>query len=318
MPIALLFPGQGSQSAGMGRDFAQASDSARETFALADRILGYPLGRLCFEGPDADLQLTANAQPAILTVSVIAARLLAEKGVRPAAVAGHSLGEYSALVAAGALSFEDAVLAVHKRGRYMQEAVPVGVGAMAALIGIEIEAAGEVCAAASTGGLMVSVANDNAPGQVVVAGHVEAVDRAIALAKEKGARRAMRLPVSAPFHCSLMEPARQRLAADLEAIPFKDPAIPVVTNVDAREIRTGAEARAALVRQVTARVRWTESMRRMKEMGITAAIEAGPGQVLAGLMKRIEPGVQFASAGDPAGVAQAASSMAAGAEGAGA
>ncbi len=303
---AFLFPGQGSHGVGMGRSLAGAHETARRLFAAADRILGYPLSRLCFEGPEADLQQTTNAQPAILTVAVACSQVLAERGVRPAAVAGHSLGEYAALVAAGALRFEDAVLAVHRRGRYMQEAVPLGEGAMAALIGLDPESASEVCEAATASGPgMVSVANDNAPGQVVVAGHAAAVDRAVAIAKERGAKRAVRLNVSAPFHCELMRPAQERLASDLEAIPFRDLAVPLVTNVDARVIRRGEEARQALVRQVTARVRWTESVRRLREMGVASAIETGPGQVLAGLVRRIDPGIRVMSAGDAAGIEEA-------------
>ncbi|MBI3451005.1 MAG: ACP S-malonyltransferase [Acidobacteria bacterium] len=297
---AFLFPGQGSQSVGMGRALVSIHPLAAEIFRSADAVLGYRLSRICFEGPETELQLTANAQPAILTLSVAAARVLAERGVKPAIVLGHSLGEYSALVVAGAVSFEDAVLAVHRRGVYMQEAVPVGEGAMAALLGIEAAAAEEICDAARAEGLgVVSVANDNAPGQIVIAGGTAAVERAIVLAKDRGARRAMRLPVSAPFHCELMAPARDRLAADLEKLAFRDLAIPLVTNVDAAPIGTGAEARASLVRQVTGRVRWTESIRRLRAMGADRAIECGPGQVLAGLVKRIDPQIRIASCGDP-------------------
>jgi len=313
--IAFLFPGQGSQSPGMGKALASAHPIARDLFSAADRILGFPLSRLCFEGPEDDLKLTANAQPAILTVSVACARILAEKGIRPSVVAGHSLGEYSALVAAGAMTFDDAVLAVHRRGRYMQEAVPVGEGAMAALIGIDLDAAAEVCAAVTREGPgIVSVANDNAPGQIVVAGNVAAVDRAMALAKERGAKRALRLPVSAPFHCDLMAPARERLAADLAAITFRDPAVPVVGNVDAAPMESGEAARFGLLRQVTARVRWTESVRRIREMGVGSAIESGPGQVLAGLVKRIDPALRVISAGDPASIEAAAAFAAPSAE----
>jgi [acyl-carrier-protein] S-malonyltransferase len=290
----------------MGRDLARESGLARDLFATADRVLGYALSRICFEGPEPELTLTANAQPAILTVGVACARILMERGVRPAAVAGHSLGEYAALVAAGALSFEDAVGLVHKRGRYMQEAVPVGEGAMAALLGIELPDAEAACREAASEGRVVEVANDNAPGQVVIAGHEDAVERALDRARARGARRAVKLPVSAPFHCALMRPAQERLAADLAATPFADPAVPVVTNVDAAVITRGAEARAALVRQVTSRVRWTESVLRLAEMGIAAAIETGPGQVLTGLVRRIAPALKVVATGDPAGLAAAA------------
>src|SRR5882724_6095165 len=278
---AFLFPGQGAQSAGMGRALASAHPGAAELFRSADAVLGYRLSRICFEGPESELQLTANAQPAILTVSIAAARALAER-------------------------------AVHRRGLYMQEAVPVGEGAMAALLGIEAVPAEEICAAAEGEGLgVVSVANDNAPGQIVIAGRTAAVERAIVLAKDRGARRAMRLPVSAPFHCELMAPARDRLAADLEKLAFRDLAIPLVTNVDAAPIRAGAEARASLVRQVTGRVRWAESVRRLRAMGADRAIECGPGQVLAGLVKRIDPGIRIVSCGDPETL-DAAATLAAG------
>jgi len=305
--IAFLFPGQGSQTVGMGKGLADADPSVRSLFETADRVLGYSLTSICFSGPEADLQLTANAQPAILTVSVACARFLEARGIHPAAVAGHSLGEYSALVMAGALTFEDAVLAVHRRGRYMQEAVPVGAGAMAALIGVDIAVAAGICeeAVASAGGV-ASVANDNAPGQVVIAGHAATVERAIGIAKEKGAKRALKLPVSAPFHCALMKPAQDRLAADLTRLDFRDLRIPLVNNADAREIRRGEEARDSLIRQVTARVRWTESVRALAEMGIGSAVETGPGQVLAGLVKRIDPAMRVVSAGDPAGLEAAA------------
>lgn len=311
--LAFLFPGQGSQSVGMGKALADSHAGVRDLFATADRVLGFSLTRLCFEGPERELTLTAHAQPAILTASVAVARVLQERGVKPAAVAGHSLGEYSALVASSSLSFEDAVLAVHKRGRYMQEAVPVGEGTMAAVLGLDLEAVARICEEASeeASGL-VAVANDNAPGQVVVAGHVAAVDRAVALAKTKGARRAMRLPVSAPFHCDLMLPARESLAKDLEAVTFRDLDVPLVTNVDAREIRSGEEARASLIRQVTSRVRWTDSIQRLAAMGIRRAVETGPGQVLAGLVKRIEAGISCVSAGDPGSVEAVVSSEAGG------
>jgi len=307
MSLAFVFPGQGSQQVGMGKALAEAFPEAGAVFREADEALGFPISKLCFEGPESELQLTANSQPAILTVSVACARLLMERGVRPAAVAGHSLGEYSALVTAGALTYEDAVLAVHRRGVYMQEAVPVGEGAMAALLGIDLAEADQVCADVSADGSgIVSVANDNAPGQIVVAGGTAAVLRAVSLARERGARRAMRLPVSAPFHCALMAPARHRLAEDLERIPFSDLAIPLVTNVDARPVRTGEEARDALIRQVTARVRWTESIQALREIGVSAAVEVGTGQILAGLVRRVDPRLRVTSIGDPASLEAAA------------
>lgn len=304
--IAFLFPGQGSQSVGMGKSMAEIP-AARELYDLADRALGYSLSRIFLEGPEPELRLTANTQPAILTVSVACLRILEEEGVPCDAVAGHSLGEYSALVCAGSLSFEDAVQLVHRRGRYMQEAVPVGEGAMAALLGIELETADAICReTASTGAGVVSVANDNAPGQIVIAGDAGTVDRAMVAAKSRGARRAVRLPVSAPFHCELMRPAQERLESDLRATSFADLRVPLVTNVDARDIRTGGEAREALVRQVTARVRWADSVRHLRRLGVAAAIEVGPGQVLTGLVRRIERQIEVTSVGDPAAVAAAA------------
>lgn len=303
--IAFLFPGQGSQSVGMGKGLAEIP-AVRELYDRADRALGYTLSRIFLEGPEPELRLTANAQPAILTVSVACLRILEDAGVPRDAVAGHSLGEYSALVCSGSLAFEDAVQLVHRRGRYMQEAVPVGEGAMAALLGIEFEAAEAICReTASAGEGIVSVANDNAPGQIVIAGNAEAVDRAAAAAKSRGARRAVRLPVSAPFHCELMRPAQERLEADLRATSFVDLDVPLVTNVDARDIRTGDEAREALARQVTARVRWTDSVRHLRRLGVSAAIEVGPGQVLTGLVRRIEREIKVTSVGEPGAVAEA-------------
>ncbi len=310
--IAFLFPGQGSQSVGMGKGMAEIP-SVRELYDLADRALGYPLSRIFLEGPEPELRLTANAQPAILTVSVACLRILEEEGVPRDAVAGHSLGEYSALVCAGSLSFEDAVQLVHRRGRYMQEAVPVGEGAMAALMGIELETADAICReTTSAGGGVVAVANDNAPGQIVIAGNAETVDRAVLAAKSRGARRAVRLPVSAPFHCELMRPAQERLEADLRATSFADLRVPLVTNVDARDIRSGDDAREALVRQVTARVRWTDSVRRLRLMGVAAAVEVGPGQVLTGLVRRIEREIEVTPVGEPGAIAGAAALAGAG------
>ena len=284
---AFVFPGQGSQFAGMGKDLAENFPAARRVFEEADEALGFDLARLCFEGPEEDLKLTANTQPAILTVSIAALRALeSETGISPDCAAGHSLGEYSALVCAGALDFADAVRTVRRRGIFMQEAVPVGVGAMAAVMGLEGEPLEEVCRAAAQGEI-VSPANFNSPGQVVIAGHSGAVERAIALAREKGAKRALPLPVSAPFHCALMEPAGERLAGVLEGIEVKPLRIPVVTNVEAAPNGDSSRIRDLLVRQVSAPVRWEESVAAMAAMGVELFVEIGPGKVLAGLIKRI-------------------------------
>jgi [acyl-carrier-protein] S-malonyltransferase len=300
--LACLFPGQGSQFPGMGRDAAGASRAAREAFREADDALGFELSRLCFEGPEEELKRTANTQPAILTVSVAVWRALRERG-RPGAAfaAGHSLGEYSALVAAGSLSFADAVRAVRLRGTWMQEAVPEGHGGMAALLGLEADAVAAICREAAEGQVL-EPANFNAPGQIVVAGHAEAVERAIRLARGRGASRAVRLPVSAPFHCPLMAPAAARLAAHLRTVRFADPEIPVITNVDAEPVTSGEAARDALVRQVTAPVRWDASMRRLVALGVTRALEVGPGKVLCGLMRRIDRSVACAAVGDAAAI----------------
>src|SRR5437879_6161016 len=257
---AFLFPGQGSQVPGMGRELAESNASARAVFEEADRALGFPLSKLCFEGPAEELQLTANTQPAILTVSVAAARVLEENGVRPDFVAGHSLGEYSALVQSGAMPLAEAVRLVRKRGQYMQEAVPVGFGAMAALLGLRLDAVEEVCREAAQGEV-VSPANLNSPSQVVIAGHKSAVVRAVELAKQRGAKRAILLNVSAPFHCALMQPAADRLAQDLDAAEIRDSQVPVVNNVEAKPVRTAAALREGLKRQVTAPVEWEKSMR---------------------------------------------------------
>ena len=271
----------------MGRELAEAFPAARQAFEQADAALGFPISRLCFEGPADDLQLTANTQPAILTVSAAAAAVLSEKGIKPDFVAGHSLGEYSAYVAAGALRLADAVQLVRKRGTYMQEAVPVGQGAMAALLGLEGPAVEEVCRDASQGEV-VSPANFNSPGQIVIAGAAAAVARAAELAKSRGAKRAVMLNVSAPFHCAMMQPAQDRLAVDLDAVEFKDPAVPVVNNADARLVRSAAEASDGLKRQVTSSVRWEQSMRVLLAEGVTLFVEVGPGKVLSGLMRQID------------------------------
>ena len=283
--LVIVFPGQGSQSPGMGKELAERFPAARQVFEEADDALGFAISRLCFEGPAEDLQLTENTQPAILSVSVAAFRALQSAGIgAPAFVAGHSLGEYSALVATGALSLSDAVRTVRARGRYMQEAVPVGTGAMAAVMGGELAAIERICEAARQG-QVCSIANLNSPSQAVIAGNTEAVDRAIEMLSGV-AKRVIKLKVSAPFHCALMKPAQDRLAADLERLSFNEPAIPVVTNVDARPTTAPAELRDALVRQVSAPVRWLESMQFLIQQGVDTFIEAGPGKVLAGLMRQ--------------------------------
>ncbi len=280
--IACLFPGQGSQSVGMGKDFYDRSPAARDLFRQADEALGYPISKLCFEGPEEELRLTANTQPALLVCSTASFRLL---GAAPAVAAGHSLGEYSALVAAGALRFEDAVVLVHKRGLYMQEAVPAGAGAMAAVLGVPADAIVEALSSVRAG--VVDVANWNSEEQVVISGEKAAVEEALAVLKPP---RSVMLPVSAPFHSRLMKPAEDRLAADLDRTEFRDPAFPVITNVDARVIATGAEARDALKRQVSRAVLWTKSLALLKEMNLDACVETGPGKVLAGLFKRAARG----------------------------
>ena len=297
--IAFLFPGQGSQAPGMGLELAENFSEAREVFEEADAALGFPLSKLCFEGPAEELQLTANTQPAILAVSVAAARVLEGKGIRPDYVAGHSLGEYSALVAAGSIALADAVRLVRKRGEYMQEAVPVGQGAMAALLGLEAGAVDEVCREAA-GDQVVSAANLNSPAQIVIAGHRAAVERAVELAKARGAKRAILLNVSAPFHCSLMKPAQDRLAVDLDAVAIYDPRVPLVNNADAAVVRTAEAVRDGLKRQVTSPVRWTDSMLALRREGADLFIEAGPGKVLSGLMRQIDRDAQAWRAGDVA------------------
>jgi len=308
---AFLFPGQGSQYAGMGRTLAAEYPVARAVFDEADAALGFALSNLCFEGPEDQLKLTENTQPAILTVSTAASAVLRERGIAPHYVAGHSLGEYSALVAAGALKFADAVRIVRNRGRYMQEAVPSGVGAMAALLKLP-EGRLDVVLAEAAQGEIVSAANLNSPDQVVIAGHAAAVNRAVELAKAAGARRAVILPVSAPFHCALMEPAQRRLAEDLAKTDFADLAVPLVNNWQAREIRSGVEARAGLIEQVPNPVRWIETVRLLASKGVTRWIEVGPGAVLAGLLKNIDstqpPALKCGEAGDLAALISGAQS----------
>jgi [acyl-carrier-protein] S-malonyltransferase len=273
----------------MGKDLAAKHPVARDTFAEADAALGYSLSQLCFEGPEDKLKLTEITQPAILTVSVAVQRVLAEEGIRPRYAAGHSLGEYSAHVAAGTLTFADAVRTVAKRGKYMQEAVPVGVGAMAAILALALEPLAAVCiqAAQETGGT-VSPANINSPDQIVISGSKSAVERAGELAKEKGAKRAVMLPVSAPFHCSLMQPAQDRLAQDLQTLRFSSPGVPVVTNVDANLVQSAPEARDALIRQVTGAVQWVRSIQALIAAGVQTFVEVGPGKVLSGLLRQID------------------------------
>ncbi len=298
--LAFLFPGQGAQAAGMGKALAQQFPVAAQIFAEADVALGFKLSTLCFDGPNDALTLTANAQPAIVATSIAALRALEqETGLHPAYVAGHSLGEYSALVAAGALTLADALRVVRERGRLMQEAVPVGVGAMAALFGLSAEAVAQVCAEAAQGAV-VSPANLNGGEQIVVAGHAEAVRRAIAAAKLRGAKRTVELVVSAPFHCALMSPAAEGLARVLETVPVSPLRVGVVTNVTAAVNQDPQQVKDLLVRQVTAPVRWEESMQKLHALGCEAAIEIGPGRVLAGLLKRIAPGMPCVSVSDPA------------------
>jgi [acyl-carrier-protein] S-malonyltransferase len=290
MSLAFIFPGQGSQSPGMGRDLAEKYAAAREVFEEADDALGFALSRLCFDGPAEELQLTENTQPTILTASVAALRAAESEGLpRPDFVAGHSLGEYTALVAAGALNLRDAVQTVRKRGRYMQEAVPVGAGAMAAILGADLEAVKAACAEARRGEEVCSPANINSPGQIVIAGSAAAVERAIPLLKARGAKRAVTLKVSAPFHCALMLPAQERLAADLGQVEFRDLSVPLVSNVDAEVVRTGAEARDSLVRQVSSPVRWRESVELLAREGVGVFVEVGPGKVLGGLVRQTAP-----------------------------
>jgi len=297
--VAFVFPGQGSQKVGMAKALADAFPEARAVFAEADDALGFPLSRLCFEGPEAELQLTANAQPAILVASVAALRVLEARGARPDWVAGHSLGEYSALVAARALELRDAVVAVRRRGEYMQEAVPAGEGAMAAVIGLDLPAVQQACREAAQG-QVVSPANMNSPGQVVIAGHAAAVGRAVEACTAAGARKAVRLAVSAPFHCALMAPVQARLAADLSRVPFRNAEVPLVNNVDARVVRSAEECRDGLVRQVSAPVRWQEGVELLARQGVTTFVEVGPGTVLAGLVRRIAKGTKVLHVEDPA------------------
>ena len=307
--IAFLFPGQGSQGIGMGKDLADHYPIARQTFEEADEALGYSLSQLCFEGPEEKLRLTEITQPAILTASVAAWRILNDKGLKPAFVAGHSLGEYSAHVAAGTLSFADAVRTVRNRGKYMQEAVPVGVGAMAAILGMELEKVSAVCADASNGEVC-EPANINSSEQIVISGNTGAVERAAALATERGAKRAVMLPVSAPFHSSLMKPAQDLLAKDLQALTFQKPGVPVACNVDAALMQDGDRSRDALVRQVTGSVKWSQSIHLLIAQGIERFIEVGPGKVLSGLMRQIDRSKSAYNVGDEASLQKTLGSLA--------
>ena len=302
--IAFLFPGQGSQAVGMGKELAALHSVARQTFDEADSALGYKLSQLCFEGPEEKLRLTEITQPAILTMSVAAQRVLREKGVSPKFVAGHSLGEYSAHVAAGSLDFADAVRTVRNRGKYMQEAVPVGQGAMAAVLGMPLAEVERICKQAAQDDIC-SPANINSPEQIVISGSKPAVERAAELAKAGGAKRAIMLPVSAPFHCALMQPAQDRLGKDLQDLTFHRPQLPLVKNVDGELTQDSEVARQALVSQVTGAVQWVRSMQTLIAQGVELFIEVGPGKVLCGLLRQIDRSKQFTNVEDEGSLARA-------------
>ena len=307
--IAFVFPGQGSQQVGMGRVLAERFSECRETFEQADAALGMSISRLCFEGPADQLTLTEYTQPALVAVSTAAARVLTARGIQPAFLAGHSLGEYSAHVAAGTLSLADALRTVRSRGRYMQAAVPVGDGTMAAVLGLDAALVAQACAEAAQGQI-VSPANLNAPGQIVIAGACAAVERAGERARALGARRVVPLAVSAPFHCALMQPAQERLALDLRGLVVSDPTVPVVANLDAEPKRDGAASIAALVGQVTAPVRWEQVVRRLASEGVDTYVEVGSGSVLSGLIRKIDRGARVLSVTDSDGVDDAVSVLA--------
>ncbi|HKN70033.1 MAG TPA: ACP S-malonyltransferase [Terriglobales bacterium] len=312
--IAFLFPGQGSQAVGMGKELSDSYEVARRTFEEADEALGYKLSELCFAGPEEKLKLTEITQPAILTASVAAWRVLQEKGLTPDSVAdyvaGHSLGEYSAHVAAGTLTFADAVRTVRNRGQYMQEAVPVGVGAMAAILGMSLGKVSQITKDAAQG-QVCQPANINSPEQIVISGHAGAVERAIKLAHARGAKKAVHLPVSAPFHCSLMQPAQDRLAEDLRQLSFQNPSCAVVSNVDAALVTSAQAAREALIRQVTGTVRWAPSLRLLIDKGVSLFIEVGPGKVLWGLMRQIDRSKTCLTVGDEASLRKTLAQVAA-------
>lgn len=308
MKTAFLFPGQGSQQVGMGKSLFETTPAAREIFEQADAALGFSLSKLCFDGPDANLRRTANTQPAILAVSTAALRAFEARGARADFVAGHSLGEYSALVAAGSIKFDDAIKAVRRRGEFMQEAVPPGEGAMAALIGLSIESVRALCEEVASFGVCAP-ANLNSPNQTVIAGGTRAVDRAVELAQARGAKRAVMLPVSAPFHCELMRPAAERLSSVLNEIEFGDLEMPLVTNVDAMLTTSGREARGALLRQVASPVRWSESVQLLIDQGVKRFVEIGPGKVLSGLVRQISRDCKLLNVEDAQSLDAAAASL---------
>jgi [acyl-carrier-protein] S-malonyltransferase len=302
--IAFVFPGQGSQAVGMGKDLSEKYPIARQTFEEADEALGYKLSQVCFEGPEEQLRLTEITQPAILTASIAALRVLEDRIPRPSFVAGHSLGEYSAHVASGTMSFADAVRTVRNRGKYMQEAVPLGVGAMAAILGMDLEKVAAVCQDAAQSEVC-SPANINSPEQIVISGNTAAVERGAKLADERGAKRAKLLPVSAPFHCSLMKPARDRLEADLNQLKMQRPVYPVACNVEASLVSDELRARSTLVAQVTGSVKWLQCMRLLIELGVGTFVEIGPGKVLCGLMRQIDRSKTCLNVGDETSLTKA-------------
>ena len=289
--LAFVFPGQGAQKVGMGKDFFDNYDVAKKMFKEADEALGYSIMKMCFEGPEEDLKLTANTQPAILTISCIANEILKENGVQPEITGGHSLGEYSALVAAGVLKFQDAVALVHKRGAYMQEAVPVGEGGMAAIIGVDREKIVEICQSVSAESLVQAV-NFNCPGQIVIAGATRGVELAVEELKAAGAKKAVILPVSAPFHSTLMKPAAEKLAVELDKVTLSDAKIPVVANVNAQVLTKAEDIKASLVAQAASPVLWEDCVAKMKEFGADVLLEAGPGKTLCGFNRRIDKSIK--------------------------